>query len=215
MKRIVRFLAIALFLSLPISANALPTYLGVGDLDISASNPVVGNWYGDYDGKVLTSNFGYTFGSLTTTKEVFCVSGDLGSNGNYDFYAIDADLSSQFSSNLYKAAWIADNWTSYGALLTQDDRKAEAQRAIWAILSINGGSNLLTNHVTAQTLYDAALNIQTYTTNNWYFAHSPSGGIGTNYQDYLTPVPEPATMLFLGLSIFGLGIAGRKKYLKG
>lgn len=37
---------------------------------------------------------------------------------------------------------------------------------------------------------------------------------GSKAQDVLVYVPEPGTLLFLGLSMLGLGFAGRKKYLK-
>ncbi|HPD18971.1 MAG TPA: PEP-CTERM sorting domain-containing protein [Candidatus Goldiibacteriota bacterium] len=209
MKKIIMILCLALTFVFPLGVNA--GYLGYGDLNVVASGPTSGgfpSYYLDYDGSVISSNFGYTF----TNKEVFCVSSQEGSGGNYDFYTITSSLSNY--AKLSQAAWIADNWTTWG---TDDITKGEAQKAVWKIMGI---MDLVGASGKDLAMYNAAKLINNYVTSNWLFAYSPSMTYpcGRNYQDFLTPytpppnhpTPEPSSILLFGLGLFALAGIDRK-----
>jgi hypothetical protein len=184
-----------LTLSIPVASNATPILLGQADLTVSWSN-VIPNvpYYVEYNGTVTNSNFGYQISSAP----IFCVSVDpaIGAPRPYDFYSI-VDL----GAALAEAAWIADQYLAGNAT------RVDAQLAIWAVVGVGDYTG---NYANAHSLYLAALNQSGYTTSNWYYAHNPAGLDPAKYpndgfQDYLTPTPEPATLLLMG---FGSGIIG-------
>jgi len=155
LKKLLGFLAIALFLSTPLAANA--TVLGTGWMDLTYSPPIGGGYYLDYDGKVTSSTFGYTTG----LEEVFCVSPQILHSTEFRFYTVTPDLDTLFGTpgkfaDLSAAAWIADNY--WGA---DDVTKAEAQKAVWKIMGvmdITEGSGI------DYGIYTAALSHRGYTT---------------------------------------------------
>jgi hypothetical protein len=201
MKKLTIFLVMGFLLAIPIAANASP--LGTGVLNVQWSPPTGGGYFLDYDGTVVSSDFGYTTG----LEEIFCVSHEAGMSIEDDitFYAIDSDLSNY--AKLSQAAWIADNWTDWG---TSDGVKGEAQKAIWKIMG-SSLPDLVGSAGVDAIIYAEAVTHSRYETLNWYWADS------TEHQDYLTPVspvPEPATMLLLGVGLCGLAFVGRKKLIK-
>jgi hypothetical protein len=194
MKKLVVFFAIALFLSIPLTANA-DTLVGTEGLTIS--------WNGTYPwGGYATLYYGTTFkydsvpdfGYWITNAGVFCVSSTELNNTvqPFDFYTISNN------QTMARAAWVADNWTSYsdyGSNLLYG--KSEAQKAIWQIVGAfsSAGSGF------AKKLYDAAMSQDVTSNSHWYYADDS--------QDFLTPrpVPEPGILILLGLAMSAIGIA--------
>jgi hypothetical protein len=198
MKRLFSFFAIALFLSFPLAASA--DGLGTGVMDLYYSGPTEGGYYLDYDGQVVSSNFGYT----TPLVEIFCVSNDpLHSGQTFTFYAINTGLDAVFGAGTFdklaRAAWVADNWKSYIDGNNPDLVKGEAQKAVWAIMDLPTLKDIMGTTGIDYAIYTDALKPTPTANSNWYYA--------VDSQDYLTPVPEPGILILLGIAMSAIGIA--------
>ena len=197
MRRLVGFFAIALFLSIPLAANA--DTVGTANLNVAYSPPTGGGYYLDYDGTTSLSNFGYNI----TNAEVFCVSNVPLNNAQqpFTFYTITNEASTGidavFAGGLFvklsRAAWVADNWITWGS---SDDMKGEAQKAVWKIMGFN---DFVGSDGADLEMYNASSVGEGVANYHWYYA--------ADSQDFLTPVPEPGILILLGLAMSAIGIA--------
>lgn len=137
----------------------------------------------------------------------FCIEGAQGFNflpAVYNKSAVDAN-------DEYAAAFVADKYFSGGYGFT-NDAEAAAQYAIWKILQpqsqINDPVPAWALNSIIDPIVTEAKNAVTagYLGVNWFILENET------QQDFIAKVPEPSTLLLIGLGLVGLAGLSRRKF---
>lgn len=200
--RFSRVLTLSALASVGVVAYATPfTYVGL-DPDRSMGVKIT------YDGKNYNVGAGVAklkLGSDPLTG--LCVDLDHWNN-NGATYSVNVRPITDLGANATRASWLVENYLSTA---TSKEKGAALQLAVWDIIYDNGdgfNSGRVKSSVSGTTR-DIAKNYLTLSNakssaNSYWFQATSHGHNGKSNQNFMSPVPEPGSIVALGLGALAL-----------
>jgi hypothetical protein len=168
----------------------------------------------------ITLNDGVDWNDFFTTAYCVDLDNTIGA-GTYHNVTFKPITTATDSNNFLHAAWLMDKWSADAS--GNANKTAGLQLAIWDAFYGDTFTNTTTGSIGDgsiggyyHTYYQEAEDYDTmWSSLGYHYAYTTYTGYDAqSLLVQMNPVPEPGTMLLLGMGIAGLGAAGRKRFRK-